>query len=254
MESSKNPVNDSKLFFYKKFHLKKKLDLLEKSIFEIQSQYPEIQSLISEMMDIAKKNQSAYFIHRVSQLNQFFQDFFQKHSYKKREFDRFQSLLYKIKESEASEFLGAAIHNKMEKIAKSLLEKTDYTSGFLPFEYKSIWFLIPNQKHKIIPNVSPKATKISIRKQHYFILPSGYEPDSKPQEAKSVIVFHTNPNKNLFQTFLFDRIGETFGVDGINIDKHLQIDESLPPYIKGIFHFSGKNYFFINQNFDSRVF
>lgn len=267
MGTKNSKIDDTKLFFEKKFQTKIALEEFEKLIFEASRKLDKAIDLADEMETIALKRKAYYFLHRARRLKYQLEDLKDSKGYQKKEFDFSYKLLEKIDENDSSEFLDKLLKGSIEKLAINLgngyPEKQSPHSGTMPhpkkyftFTFRGVHFLAEKKPQKIVRNVNHKKSHVRIGLKRYPIQP-GPGLGIPPEEGEiadpthlCILKFESSvlPNQFDYRCFFFHTIDKEILFDESTVKSRLRyMEEGTSPYLNRFFRYAGTNYYLIEM-------
>ncbi|WCL50161.1 hypothetical protein [Leptospira sp. GIMC2001] len=259
MAKSNSRIEDSRLFFEKKFQIKIDLEAYEKLIFEASKILDNARANSKLMEEIAIKRKAYFFLHRTRRLSLQIDDLKENHGYEKKEFDFIYKLLDKIDENESSDFLDSLLKGSIEKVASSLNPSTQSDAkkfqdlkdkkSFFTFTYRGVNFIAPKKPRKTILNVNPSKGSVVVGNKRYEIHPGksfGLDPDSDFAEPTHLCILKIDNGSIPYRCFFYHKMDKEIRFDESSVKSRLRsIEDTKSEYIKSYFRYAGVNYYLI---------
>lgn len=232
----KGVIRSAGKFFDLRDRFKNGLENIEKIVYTLQQELMELKFILDEMLLVSEKNQSYYFIKRVSRLLKIYQDLLDKKGYQQFEFNRLFFLLEKIRASDKIEFLNDSIKNRVEKIARSFTP--DFTAknefSFQTFSFRSVNFMIKNYPVRILREgnqcdyILAEGKKIDIFPGYHFGIT---DPEDRTFFPGNLLIMKTGLGLGCYR---YDALGPIYNLSSGNLQRSLK---ELPEKIGNISQF-----------------
>jgi hypothetical protein len=194
MESKE--VHNNKDFYDLKAKAEILFDRIEKSTFYNNEQMYQFEGILRNLLSIAKQEKSNYFEERLKSIQEKFELFRAKKSYKKSEFNRIHSLLNKLNEKDTSNQISSIYYEKKAKKNTDINEDIDKIipsfDKYLILQFQESIYVVPNVYKKVVKNIDYSVKYLSYNNKKISIFPLSpiqiEYPNLKPEKSNLLIL------------------------------------------------------------------
>ena len=194
MESKE--VHNNKDFYDLKAKAEILFDRIEKSTFYNNEQMYQFEGLLRNLLSIAKQEKFNYYEERLKSIQEKFELFRAKKSYKKSEFNRIHSLLNKLNEKDTSIQISSIYYEKKAKKNTDINENIDKIipsfDKYLVLQFQESIFVVPNVYKKVVKNIDYSVKYLSYNNKKISIFPLSplqiEYPNLKPEKSNLLIL------------------------------------------------------------------
>jgi hypothetical protein len=231
------------------------LDKIEKSIFYNNEQMYQFESLLQSMLSTANQEGLLYFQERLKSIQEKFETFRTKKSYRKNEFNRLYSLLGKLNEGDKLNLISNVYNERQNKTnidsGEMIVKLVPSFDKYLILQFQESIYVVPNVHKKILNNINYTIKYLSFNRKKVSIFPLAPIkvdlPFPKSESSKLIVLRFIDG----YRCVRFDKLLSEEVFDDNELKERMKDSGSRLEDLRSFIVWRGRNCLFLNYTKES---